>query len=461
VEGIRYALGEGSPDVATRPLPVALGRLRKSIFSPVTKIDADEFVLVPVPDDDEKPSPKEDALAARKRILQEAKARIEKAEASKKEMKAAIKPAQAGKLTPGPPQPPSPPKVAAPQVQPPKFPPPAIDFPTRPETPKSDFRKMDFSFFNPKVGPASMEKDTKLEKMEKIDRKVLESAGEAAKSSTRPPTLEIPKLSFPQPNLELPKVDKMPTNRSKPVSTAKDAAEAQKSVQKQKIELLQKKQDEVKRRIAVEAEKKRLAAEEARRKRMEAQQKFMEEKRAAAEEQKRVQAEARQKEEQSRQSIALKNAEDRRRKLDDQRQAQVAARKKQDDDLKAAKDKDKAKAELRKPSATRPSISVQRPSSQNPNPRRPSFSLPRPSLQIPKPTPPQSTPNPLVRAPKVEMRPSFSLPRPSLSIPKTKLDRAPTGVPTVVGWSVRSDGESLNGLITMLPNVLLTERGRL
>ena len=44
LEGIRYALGEGSPDIATRTLPVALGRLRKSILAPLTKIDADDKV---------------------------------------------------------------------------------------------------------------------------------------------------------------------------------------------------------------------------------------------------------------------------------------------------------------------------------------------------------------------------------------------------------------------------------
>ena len=44
-EGIKYALGDGAPDLATRPLPVAIGRLKKNILSPITKINVDDYIL--------------------------------------------------------------------------------------------------------------------------------------------------------------------------------------------------------------------------------------------------------------------------------------------------------------------------------------------------------------------------------------------------------------------------------
>lgn len=43
--GIKYASGEGDLDFAVRPLPVVIGRLKKTILSPFTKISADEYVL--------------------------------------------------------------------------------------------------------------------------------------------------------------------------------------------------------------------------------------------------------------------------------------------------------------------------------------------------------------------------------------------------------------------------------
>ena len=71
--GIRYALGEGPSDISTRPLPVALGRLRKAILSPITKISADDFVLVPVEKDKKETSAitKTDAAVARKKFVTE------------------------------------------------------------------------------------------------------------------------------------------------------------------------------------------------------------------------------------------------------------------------------------------------------------------------------------------------------------------------------------------------------
>mmetsp|Transcript_14130 Transcript_14130/g.33995 ORF Transcript_14130/g.33995 Transcript_14130/m.33995 type:complete len:981 (-) Transcript_14130:865-3807(-) len=75
IEGIRYSLGEGSSDISTRPLPVALGRLRKALLSPITKIAADDFVLKPV-EKDEKETPaitKADAAVARKKIAAKTK----------------------------------------------------------------------------------------------------------------------------------------------------------------------------------------------------------------------------------------------------------------------------------------------------------------------------------------------------------------------------------------------------
>jgi hypothetical protein len=43
VEGIKYATGSASPSLATRPLPLVLGRLKKKVLSPVTKIEVDEY----------------------------------------------------------------------------------------------------------------------------------------------------------------------------------------------------------------------------------------------------------------------------------------------------------------------------------------------------------------------------------------------------------------------------------
>ena len=85
VDGIRYALGEGTPDIVSRPLPLALGRWRKKILSPITKIDADEFVLTPSEQEERKKASllKEEAAAAKKRILDQAQARIEKTQTEK------------------------------------------------------------------------------------------------------------------------------------------------------------------------------------------------------------------------------------------------------------------------------------------------------------------------------------------------------------------------------------------
>jgi len=44
-EGIRYSLGQGAPAILTRPLPLALGRIKKNLLSPITKIAADDYVL--------------------------------------------------------------------------------------------------------------------------------------------------------------------------------------------------------------------------------------------------------------------------------------------------------------------------------------------------------------------------------------------------------------------------------
>ena len=56
-EGIRYALGDGKVDLATRPLPVAIGRLKKTILSPITNIDADDYILSGKAPTDRKPEP--------------------------------------------------------------------------------------------------------------------------------------------------------------------------------------------------------------------------------------------------------------------------------------------------------------------------------------------------------------------------------------------------------------------
>lgn len=72
VDGIRYALGAGSSDIYTRPLPVALGRLRKTILSPLTKINADDLILKPIERDGKTKVSlaiaKEGADGARKRV---------------------------------------------------------------------------------------------------------------------------------------------------------------------------------------------------------------------------------------------------------------------------------------------------------------------------------------------------------------------------------------------------------
>lgn len=52
VEGEKYAAGNPSPGIAARPLPQALGRLKKRITSPFTKVSVDEYKLTegaPVP----------------------------------------------------------------------------------------------------------------------------------------------------------------------------------------------------------------------------------------------------------------------------------------------------------------------------------------------------------------------------------------------------------------------------
>ena len=52
VEGEKYAAGKPSPGITARPLPQALGRLRKRIASPFTKVSVDEYSLAagaPVP----------------------------------------------------------------------------------------------------------------------------------------------------------------------------------------------------------------------------------------------------------------------------------------------------------------------------------------------------------------------------------------------------------------------------
>ena len=105
MDGIRYALGEGSPDIASRPLPLALGRIKKTVISPITKINADEFFLQPPAPEERTPtSPsKETAKAAKRRILDQAKARIEKADRAKKVALDAAK-ARATVSPPPPPQ---------------------------------------------------------------------------------------------------------------------------------------------------------------------------------------------------------------------------------------------------------------------------------------------------------------------------------------------------------------------
>ena len=44
-EGYKYATGQGSPAIATRPLPRVLGRLRKRLLQPLTGVDVDDYIL--------------------------------------------------------------------------------------------------------------------------------------------------------------------------------------------------------------------------------------------------------------------------------------------------------------------------------------------------------------------------------------------------------------------------------
>ncbi|KAG7361167.1 hypothetical protein IV203_036267 [Nitzschia inconspicua] len=423
MEGIQYALGEGSPDIATRPLPLALGRIKKTIISPITKIEADAFVL----DKAEKadivaPVPKEDATAARKRILDQAKARIERAENAKREAREKVLAARAKAALPIPPSPP-PPRVP----KPPKVEPPQLDA-NETNLPNIEMPKIELQTFK----------------------------------------LDLPTIDIPRPSLEIPKFGASQTAAKGSTRPAKEVNRTAETSTADKMEVLRKKQQEAKERMAAEAERKREAAEEARQKRQK------------LEEQSRAQAEAKRKQEEQRIAIAKKNADERRRKVEEQRQAQIAARKKQEEQTKAAaKAKIQNETQSRKQTAPRPSFQLPRPSISIPKPlasppeavtgppkvqKRPSFSLPRPSLTIPKPAETKTSPS----SKKTENRPSLSLPRPSFQLltpasptpPKVvssdsksvtkrpsfalfqsaKLKEAPKGVPTVVGWRVRSDG---------------------
>ncbi len=81
--GIKYASGEGELDFVVRPFPVAIGRLKKTILSPLTKISADDYILdstqVTRNDDDGDT----DTVESRK-ALTSARMRIQEEDAKKK-----------------------------------------------------------------------------------------------------------------------------------------------------------------------------------------------------------------------------------------------------------------------------------------------------------------------------------------------------------------------------------------
>ena len=85
--GIKYAVGEGDIDIATRPLPIVLGRLRKTILSPLTKISADDYILEARSEEyDVSRGVGEGDPAAARKVLAEARARMLLEEARQKDL---------------------------------------------------------------------------------------------------------------------------------------------------------------------------------------------------------------------------------------------------------------------------------------------------------------------------------------------------------------------------------------
>jgi hypothetical protein len=409
MEGIQYALGEGSPDIISRPLPLALGRMKMALISPVTKIEADSFVLDKFEKKDVVATiPKEDAAAAKQRILQQAKAGIERAESAKKEAK------EKAMAT----------KARASLSIPPPTPSLTVSVP-------------------PRINPPQEAKQVKAPNIEipKVN-------------------LELPKINLPRPTLQIPVIAL--TKLALPRTGTTD-----------KMVIIRKKQQSAKERLAIETKRKRAAAEltreKQRQKRMQEQarvqteierkqeaqrmataKKNAEERRQKLEDQRQAQIAARKKEEQQRQAAAI-----------------AALKKLQKESQAKTQTFPRPSFELPRPSLPipRPSTPVQKKAAAPSTAQsRPSFSLPRPSLTIPNPSvKPQKQPQ---TAKQPDKRPSFSGPltdrasspppkqvadpkpavrRPSFALfqpAKRKQAQAPEGVPTVVQWRVRSDGKS-------------------
>jgi len=466
--GIKYAIGEGDLDVTVRPLPVAIGRLKKTILSPLTKISADDYVL----DSARGPSSEDkaalDPVEARK-ALAEARARIQEEEAQRRQLAMeeeirlrALQEAEQEKLrlrqeaeeelrqareeiereilrreaesrqatqpvvtkeeptftiptTPkmSPPKLPSPPKIAPPKIPAlPKMAPPQKAAQSKPPTPKAEPRKpkqAQGNFFADAFKPLS---DLSASRPSSISDG--DANGKKKKAAADKEKLNEAAATAIRINQQ----EKLELQKGAAAKQKAEFEEAQKKRAKERKLAAEQKQADL--------EKRKAAADEARARKA-AETSAAIAKRQKEAEEKRLEAEKKRKQAISKGSDAVSGA--------------FSAF--QSKPYPFASNKTPESKQPSKPTTPRRSLQIPK-VAPKPAPKAPP-SAPRPSFQIPqfgkaaappKPKSPPSMPRPSFQIPQLGKKPESS--SPSGTVPKPT--KAPKDTPTIVAWRKNANG---------------------
>jgi hypothetical protein len=466
--GIKYALGRGDLDFTVRPLPLALGRLKKTILSPFTRISADNYVLegfVTSKVEEGTPESTEDLAEAKMLGVGEAETEVRtqveqdaeqdniededndeireiepKIDVDLMQQNTPVKPLPEFKL-PSPPRiPPSPPKIPP---SPPKIPPsPLKTLPSPPKlklsspskiTPPSFFADAfkPFASFAKEMEQIDSERSKQAASVEVSKKKQLEKVEQQRAATEENRKLEEEQKKRAQERKKAEEDRKAELDRKKADAAAAEAV-AKKNAQA-KVAMEKRRQEADAKRIQVEkAELARKKAAEALA-RENAQAKAAMEKRKQEEEANRLRAE---KAELARKKVAAAEA------LAKENAAAKAATEKRRQEAEASRleSERKRKEAQSKPKPPRPSFQIPKIEDLKPatkaSPAQPKVNVPasgRPSFQIPT----FGTSGNAAAKPPVTSKPSPPKPRPSFQIPqlgtssnpKPKAETKPTTPP--------------------------------
>jgi len=330
-EGYKYAMGQASPGITTRPLPRILGRLKNRLLEPFTKIGADDYVLPGAEQSRRKPKPPrtspleklsslradaspvlkakqaqvDDAVAAQKA---DAERRRKEAETRKAAAAAAAAAAKAKKANAQQ----ALPTKSKPAVAPPKF--------NLPPTPKLDIPKIDL----PNVPLSPAKKEQPAAKIEKVNGSIFNEV--SLKSFVQTP-------SKPAPTTDTSKQTAALERQRQAEKRRKQAEQARLEEEQKRRELAEQRKREV--------EAQRVAADQARQREIEAKRAAAE----AAQRQKQEEADRRRQEAQERQAaiVAEKQRKIEEQKAATERQRQEALERQKQLEAKKAEDERRRK----------------------------------------------------------------------------------------------------------------------